>query len=113
VATAEIKRHWRRVSELGCLVTRRPEPTIHHCHGGSMLTVPGFVNPGMRQKSSDWLVIPLTMELHTGNKGIDVIGVKTWENQYFNQVILLDEVCRRIGVNVWAMAGIKRKVEIF
>lgn len=113
--TEELRRHHRLVKELGCIVTRYPYPTIHHCHGGSMNDVlPPSMRPGMAQRQNDWLVIPLRSTLHStgGNKGIDSgAGVKSWEAKYGSQVEHLDEVCRRLGVNVWRKAGIEREVE--
>lgn len=114
MADAEIKRHWSRVAELGCLITgSHYDVTLHHPHGGSMLEVDGFQNPGWGQKSSNWLVIPLRADLHTGKFGIDngqgqYKSVALWESVFEKQSRLVDEVCRRLGVNVWACAGITR-----
>jgi hypothetical protein len=115
MATAEIKRHWGRVAELGCIVTRQPEPTLHHTKGGSMLLIPGLQHPGWAQKQNDWLVIPLAAILHTGDMGIDngmspFKSVDAWERKFGQQVDHLDEVCRRLGYNVWERAGIIREV---
>ncbi len=115
MATAEIKRHWNRVAGLDCIVTRQPFPTIHHCKGGSMLLIPGLDHPGWAQKQDDWLVIPLAAILHTGDLGIDngmgpFKSVIAWEAKFGSQVDHLDEVCRRLGYNVWARAGIQREV---
>lgn len=116
MATAEIKRHWNRVAALGCIITEAPNPTIHHAKGGSMLEVPGLRHPGGAQKQNPWLVIPLAARLHTGDLGIDngmgpFKGAAMWEAHFGRQVDFLDEVCRRLGYNVWRMAGLEREVD--
>lgn len=108
-ASAEIRRHWTRVASLGCLISERPNPTLHHPHGGSMRAA--GVMRGKGQKVSDWLVIPLDAEFHTGRFGIDAGGftVEEWERRFRQQADLVDEVCERLGVDVWAKAGIDRR----
>ena len=106
--TAEIKRHWGRVAELGCLISYQPAPTMHHCHAGSMTEIIGL--KGGALKSSDWLVIPLHAHYHTGDQGVDRIGVLTWERLYGRQVDHLDRVCLLLGYNVWYRAGVARDV---
>jgi hypothetical protein len=110
MATAEIRRHWDRVAGLGCIVTGVMPATIHHIHGGSVAEL--GIQKGMGQKPNDWLVIPVCYDLHVGRQGIDSgVGVRTWEKQYGRQVDFLDEVCRRLGINVWLKAGIQREVD--
>ena len=46
-------------AELGCLVCKRP-PQLHHIR----------VNTGIGRRSSDWCVIPLCMDHHTGKFSI-------------------------------------------
>lgn len=107
--TAEIKRHWDKVAQLGCIVTGLTPATIHHIHGASVKLI--GIHKGMGQKNSDWLVIPLAYALHTGPEGIDSgMGVIAWEKKYGSQVDHLDEVCRRLGYNCWLKAGIQREV---
>jgi hypothetical protein len=65
---------------------------------------------GVSQKSSDWLQIPLATWLHVGDQGIDVIGVETWEARYGRQIDHLEEVSRRLGYSVFALAGFEREV---
>jgi hypothetical protein len=36
------------------------------------------------------------------------MGVVEWERNFGAQVDLLDEVCRRVGYDVWALAGVRR-----
>ena len=109
--SAELQRHWDRVAALGCILSNRPDPTIHHCHGGSMREV--GVMKGKGQKTSDWLVIPLDALFHVGQYGIDLghITVPEWEARFGRQVDLLDKVADLLGVDVWAKAGIDRKKE--
>lgn len=109
MATAEIKRHWDRVAQLRCVITRAPNPTLHHCKSGSMTAISGLKSAN--QKPSDWLVIPLDFEFHNGRFGIDSgMGVKTWETRYGSQADHLDWVSRQLGYNVWYRAGIDRQV---
>ena len=103
----ELKDHWSRVAELGCLISQGPA-TLHHCHGGSMRQF--GVLRGTSQKVSDWLVIPIAMKYHTGDQGVDFIGVETWEKRFGTQVDFIDEVCLALNVNVWKKAGIDREV---
>ena len=75
----EIRDHWNRVGELSCLITGRPNPTLHHAKSGSMTQIIGL--HGLSLKVSDWLVIPLDALMHTGALGIDSgMGVLSWEN---------------------------------
>lgn len=109
MSTAEIRRHWTRVADLGCLLTHAPNPTLHHIHGGSCRDI--GLHKGMGQKSSDWLVIPLAAEYHTGQHGIDGhLGVTKWEEIFGRQIDLMDIVCVKLDVNLWTKAGINREV---
>jgi len=40
---------------------------------------------GMGQKQNPFLQIPLSFMYHTGDYGVDRIGVETWEQQYGKQ----------------------------
>ena len=105
----EIKKHWNRLFEMGCVISGVP-PTIHHCHGGSLREL--GIHKGLGQKTSDWLCIPLAVKYHTGDVGIDgALGVVEWERRFGTQVGHLDDVCRELGINVWKRAGIDREVE--
>lgn len=104
-----IRDHWDRVAEVGCLLSGAPNPTLHHCHGGSLREI--GIHKGLGQKTSDYLVIPLASRFHTGEFGIDVIPVWEWEHRFGTQVGHLDDLCRQIGYNVWALAGVERRVE--
>jgi hypothetical protein len=101
----EVKDHWARVRDLGCIVLGSGfEATLHHCHGGSMRDK--GIHRGVGQKTSDWLVIPLHWTMHTGALGIDggVLSVAEWERMFGAQAKHLDEVARRTGVDVWRRA---------
>lgn len=104
--TAELRRHWSAVAAMGCMVTGAPA-TLHHAHGGSVKGR-GF-HRSTGRKTSDWLVIPLSFDLHVGSEGIDRIGVKRWEAKYGTQAEMLDEIARRTGVDVWAKARAEEK----
>lgn len=112
-APKEIKDHWDRVAKLGCCVTLNPFVSIHHVHGGSIREVLGKqAMPGMAQKQNDWLVIPLSPQLHTGSQGIDgSMGVAEWEATYGRQIDLLREVRntikRQYGYCIFEKAGIE------
>lgn len=110
---AEIRAHWDAVAAMGCIVTAsRYDVTLHHGHGGSMCDR-GF-NRTFGRKTSDWLVMPLVRVLHVGPAspkaglfpidGADRISVKRWEAKYGKQADFLDEISRRLGVDVWAKA---------
>lgn len=99
--TPEIRAHWDRLVAMGCIVTGGPA-TIHHAHGGSIKDR-GF-HRSIGRKSSNWLTLPLSFELHVGDEGIDRIGVLRWELKYGKQADMLDLICQRLGVDVWAKA---------
>jgi hypothetical protein len=42
MASITVKKHWRNVRALGCLLSAQPSPTLHHCHGGSMTQIRGI-----------------------------------------------------------------------
>lgn len=98
-----VSEHWRVVRDLGCCITRRPDPTLHHCHGGSMR---GIVHRGIGQKTSDWLVIPLDIRLHSmGPNAIDgSMGVVRWERKYGRQLDWLRWVSDQIRMDVFMLA---------
>lgn len=62
------------------------------------------IHRSIGRKTSDWLVIPLSAHLHTGDFGIDRIGVARWERCHGKQADMLDLICKRLGVDVWAKA---------
>lgn len=106
----EIQKYWDYLSnEIGCVISGQTPATIHHCHGGSMLE--RGVHTGMAQKTSDWLVIPLAAEYHTGQFGIDngmgkYKGVREWEKAFGEQSDFIDYLIIRSKINVWQKAGV-------
>jgi len=108
--SAELRRHFDRVAALGCVVSGRPEPTLHHVHGGSCVTA--GIHKGFGQKTSDWLVIPLAHDYHVGRFGIDSgnMSVKEWEGHFGSQIDHLVAVSRRLGYNVFLKAGVPYEI---
>lgn len=98
-----IDKHHELVRSLPCVVTGRSDVTLHHCHSGSLGD--NGIKRGGSQRPSDWLVIPLVLELHVGN-GIDgSIGVRTWEQQNGTQMDHLKSVFQQLGYNGFKVAG--------
>lgn len=97
-----IKEHKRKILEIGCIVSGNPNCVAHHCCGGSMLEY-GFKR-GIGMKNSDWLVIPLSVDFHTGDLGIHRIGVKTWEKQFGTQINHLKTIGNLLGYDVIEIA---------
>lgn len=101
--------HWARVAELGCMLSGRPNPTLHHCHSGSVSDI--GIHRGVSQKPSDWLVIPLDERYHIGAYGIDSgYGVLTWERDFATQVELLDALSVKLNINLWRKVGVSRDI---
>lgn len=105
---ADLAKHHKTLREIGCILTGRPKPDLHHCKTGSISKILG-VNRGVSSKVSDWLVIPLDQEFHTGRFGIEVIGVETWESQFGTQIDHLEAVYWRTGIDVLRMAGVDKE----
>lgn len=75
--------------------------------------LPPDMRPGMGQRVSDWLVVPLSPRFHVGDMGIDsgmgrYKGVVEWEKNVARQVALLDRLCVEYLFNVWRAAGVER-----
>lgn len=102
MASAEIKRHWYKVAELGCIVSRNPECEIHHCHSGSMSDY--GIHKTLSKKGSDWLVIPLSAELHRGSNGVHG-GVQSFESFNGSQIYLLNRVGSLLDIDLFEKAG--------
>lgn len=109
VVTAEIKQHWERVSELGCIITGQPAE-IAHCHGGSISDeLPPNFQPGMAQRQKHWLVLPLCPRLHRlGPNSLDGGSVRDWEKTWGTQMDFLRELSERLGYDVFERAGCYR-----
>lgn len=99
-----LKQHHEFVRSMPCVVTGRSDVTLHHCHSGSLSEA--GITRGVGQRPSDWLVIPITLDLHIGNGGIDgSMGVKTWEKTHGTQMEHLVEVFQQLGINGFKKAG--------
>lgn len=108
-SSAAIKRHWSRVAALGCIITGKPAE-ICHCHGGSI--VERMQEPhckGKKLARYDWLVLPLTPELHRAEYGGLDADVHAFEHKYGSQASHLDRIAKLLGVDVWKLAQIGRK----
>lgn len=105
-----IAAHLQAVASLPCAVTGRTGVTLHHCHGGSMSQ--NGIHRGVSQRPSDWLVIPIVLELHVGPEGIDGSkGVESWEREHGPQFEHLKKLSQRLGYNVFELAGHNVHVE--
>lgn len=102
MSSSEIKKHWSNVNDLGCIITGNPFCELHHCFGGSMRDI--GIHKGMGQKVSDWLVIPLSAELHRGKDGVHS-GVLTFEKIFSTQYQFLCDVSDMLDVDVFKKAG--------
>jgi hypothetical protein len=99
-----VKKHHANVRALGCILTGRPDATLHHVHGGSIKDRGWHV--GMGQKQNEALVIPLALEYHSfGPRAIDGgMGVLTWEKTFGTQASFIDEVGEALGYSLWELA---------
>jgi hypothetical protein len=101
-----LARYHRLLRADGCMVTgRKQDIGLHHVHGGSVKA--RGVTRGVRQKVSDWLVIPLWHEIHCiGPNAIDGgrISVEEWERRYGLQAQFIDQLATRYSIDVWAKA---------
>ncbi|MDP2141312.1 MAG: hypothetical protein Q8L20_10920 [Gammaproteobacteria bacterium] len=105
-----IAAHHDAVRQMPCVVTGMRDVTLHHCHSGSMSDA--GINRGVGQRPSDWLVIPILLDLHVGPDGIDGNrGVISWEKAYGAQFEHLKTVSRAVGYNVFHAAGYDIDVE--
>jgi len=102
-ATKEVKRHYKRVIDFGCCISRNPLCIVHHCHGGSMVQAWG--NKSQSQRGiSDFLVIPLHPHYHTGQEGIHTLGIDLWETMYGPQTELLEWVNNLLDYDIYELA---------
>ena len=94
--TADQKRLWNALSELGCIVGPSAmclgHTTIHHCGTGA----------GGR-KNHDY-VIPLCVNHHTGPEGIDggVMSKKQWQLKYWPEHFLWLKAMAQIKASAFA-----------
>lgn len=105
MAAIAVSRHEKYLRELRCAVSRSIWVTLHHCHGGSMKLYGWHV--GIGQKQNPFLQIPLSIEYHTGNNGIDSgYGVKNWERDWGTQVEHLQWVNEQLPYDLFWMAEV-------
>lgn len=89
-----VKAYKNRVADLGCILCRvmglgQTPAQLHHVREGQ----------GMAQRASDWLVIPLCPDHHTGTRGIH--GDRTdLRMAKVSEMDLLAETIRRLNSEV-------------
>ena len=92
-----------------CVISHHYSVTLHHCHGGSMLELEGFENPGMAQRNNPFFQIPVHAQYHVGEYGIDTgmgqfKSVEQWEEAFGSQVSFLREVDALLPYDLWQQA---------
>ena len=75
--TKDLKRYLSEVADLGCVLCLHlgyghTPPHLHHPRNAA----------GGGEKASDWLVVPLCPEHHTGNSGLHGLGTKGFYTRY-------------------------------
>ena len=90
------------VAEYGCMITRQPEVHLHHIRGGSVADA--GINLGVGMKGSNWLVLPLSHNFHTGDDGIHVVGVVEWEKRHGRQMDMMRAVCEALDFDALGRA---------
>ena len=101
-------KHFEIVGRMRCLISNAQTPTIHHARGRSIaerLTALGLPhsNGTARRAYSDALILPLAAHFHTGDEGVDLIGVETWEAKYGRQADMIDRVSQHVGYDLWEL----------
>lgn len=102
--------HERTLRNMRCVVSGSIYVTLHHAHGGSMLTLgPEFANPGMGQRNNPFFQIPVHAQYHVGEYGIDtgmgkIRTVEEWEEAFGSQVDFLHEVNGQLTYDLWEQA---------
>jgi len=102
-------RHEKNLRQMHCVVSMYPTVTLHHCHGGSMLSIPDG-RPGMGERSNPFYQIPLWAKYHVGEFGIDtgmgeIKSVEQWEERFGTQAGHLEEINEALDYDIWAQAG--------
>lgn len=98
-----VSKHEKYLRQMRCVVSKSPFITLHHTHGGSMKEHGWHV--GVGQKQNPFLQLPLNVEYHVGNFGIDSgIGVETWESQFGRQWDHLTWLNDQLPYNIFAEA---------
>ena len=101
----DYKKHFETVAQLKCCVCQGPA-TIHHCKGGSMIDWFGSKISPRGTRCNHFLVIPLCMNHHTGDDGIDVMPTREWEKNFGTQVYHLVQVNDAIPYSIWELSGL-------
>ena len=110
MATAAVRKYWDKVAALGCVICGGPAE-IAHAHGGSVRDK--MQEPkakGKKLPRLDWLVLPVCHWHHrdTSPCGLDR-DVEQWESVYGTQVMWIDRIAAKLGVDVWELAKAGRK----
>lgn len=99
-----IAEHHANVLAVGCIVTRLPNPVLHYCHDGSIARIASSLVGGGGARN-EALVLPLSVQYHTGRSGIDGrLGVYEWERMFGTQVAYIDQLSSLLGYDVWDLA---------
>lgn len=106
---SEIRAYWDRVAAMDCILCGGPAE-IAHCHGGSI--VEAMQEPkakGKKLARYHWLVLPLC-PMHGREPYPEALdtNVKAWEAKHGPQVVYLNAMVERTGIDVWAKAGVRR-----
>lgn len=110
--TAAIRRYWSAVAALGCAVHGPGcAAEIAHVVGKPSVTerIKEPKAKGKKLPRHDWLVLPLCPALHRLYCWSLDNAPKEWEATYGKCADMLDEVARRLGVDVWALSQRGRK----
>lgn len=99
---SDITDWWEFVATVPCLACQKAPVQLHHARSGSMVDN-GYLAGGA-QKPSDWFVLPICLNHHTGGEGIHSIGVRTWETRFGSQLMMLQGLMLITGVNVFHQA---------
>lgn len=109
MSTAAVRRYWTTIAAMGCIVTGGPAE-ICHAHGGSLLIRGRELGrdytkaKGVKLAHMDWLVLPLAPLVHRiAPYSLDQ-NVAEFEERFGPQTYWLDEMVRRTGVDIWALA---------
>lgn len=104
MATAEVRRYWGRLADMGCIITKGPAE-IAHCHGASIVERMGEPKAkGRKLPRMDWLVLPLAAHLHRIDQDSLDLAPERWERRYGRQADHIDWLCWRFGIDLWAKA---------
>lgn len=102
-STISVSRHEKNLRRLPCAVSRQPQVTLHHVHGGSIKDHGWHV--GVAQKQNPFLQIPLHAEYHVGRFGIDYgYGVLSWERDFGTQWEHLEWVNDQLPYDIFQLA---------